>query len=82
MATYVIIVELRIRSGRMAEFLPLIEANAKASRTHEPGCRRFDVLVPESMRESYASKTGETVTAEAIYSNFRRFETAGRLVPN
>lgn len=42
---------------------------------------RFDVLVPASMRESYASRSGETVTAEAIYSNFRRFETAGRLVP-
>lgn len=42
---------------------------------------RFDVLVPEVMREVYRSSRGETVTTEALYSNFRRFETAGRLVP-
>ncbi|MFN7979526.1 MAG: hypothetical protein U0P30_15440 [Vicinamibacterales bacterium] len=48
--------------------------------TYAPSAR-FDVLVPESMRESYASNTGETVTADALYSNFRQFETAGRLVP-
>lgn len=41
---------------------------------------RFDVLVPVEMREHYASGRGETVSAVAAYSNFRRFETSGRLI--
>ena len=41
---------------------------------------RFDILVPLEARESYASPT-ERVTATAAYSEFRRFETAGRIVP-
>ena len=40
----------------------------------------FDVLVPVEMRETYAASSGESVTAVAIYSEFRRFETAGRIV--
>jgi hypothetical protein len=39
----------------------------------------FEVLVPVEMREKYAS-TSEEVTAKATYSDFRRFETSGRLV--
>ena len=38
--------------------------------------------LPEVMREVYRSSRGETVTTEALYSNFRRFETSGRLVPD
>ena len=41
---------------------------------------RFDVLVPVEMREEYASVTGEHISAVATYSDFRRFETAGRVV--
>ncbi len=40
----------------------------------------FDVLVPLEMRETYAASSGESVTALATYSEFRRFETAGRIV--
>ena len=40
----------------------------------------FDVLVPLEMRETYTSAAGEEVTAVATYSEFRRFETAGRIV--
>ncbi len=40
----------------------------------------FDVLVPLEMRETYAASSGESVTAVATYSEFRRFETAGRIV--
>jgi hypothetical protein len=39
----------------------------------------FDVLVPRDMRESYASST-ERVDAFAVYSDFRRFQTSGRLI--
>jgi hypothetical protein len=41
---------------------------------------RFDVLVPSEMREAYTAASGEQVTTRATYSDFRRFETAGRLV--
>lgn len=41
----------------------------------------FDVMVPREMREVYASPSREQVTATATYSDFRRFETAGRIVP-
>ncbi len=40
----------------------------------------FDVLVPLEMRETYTAASGEEVTAVATYSEFRRFETAGRIV--
>ena len=36
-------VTLQIDRARMAEFLPLMTANAHASVTGEPGCQRFDV---------------------------------------
>jgi len=41
---------------------------------------KFDVLVPVEMREKYTSPSGEEVTTVATYSDFRRFETSGRLV--
>ena len=41
---------------------------------------RFDVLVPVAMRETYASARGERVTTVASYDDFRRFETAGRVI--
>jgi len=41
---------------------------------------KFDVLVPIEMREEYASATGEHISAVATYSDFRRFETAGRVI--
>ncbi|MEU6039651.1 putative quinol monooxygenase [Actinomadura sp. NPDC047616] len=40
---FVVIVTLRVRPGRLDEFLAGIQANARASR-REPGCLRFDVL--------------------------------------
>ena len=46
MKPFVITVDFRLRAGRMAEFLPLMIENANASKTREPGCRQFDVLIP------------------------------------
>ncbi|MCR9125796.1 MAG: antibiotic biosynthesis monooxygenase [Rhodobacteraceae bacterium] len=40
---FAVTVTFRISAGRMAEFLPLIVANARASRDTEAGCHRFDV---------------------------------------
>jgi autoinducer 2-degrading protein len=41
---FVLVVSLRVRPDKDAQFLSAIEANAAASRRDEPGCRRFDVV--------------------------------------
>ncbi len=40
----VVLAEFKVRPGRMAEFLPLIEQHARNTRAHEPGCLQFDVV--------------------------------------
>lgn len=44
---YAVIVELKIKSGDMEAFVPLIKANAAASLANEPGCQQFDVCLDE-----------------------------------
>jgi (4S)-4-hydroxy-5-phosphonooxypentane-2,3-dione isomerase len=41
---FVLIVSLRVKSGKARQFLAAFEANAAASLRDERGCRRFDVL--------------------------------------
>jgi (4S)-4-hydroxy-5-phosphonooxypentane-2,3-dione isomerase len=41
-----VIVDIRLKPGAREAFRRLIDANARASATHEPGCSRFDVLEP------------------------------------
>jgi quinol monooxygenase YgiN len=43
MSGFVIVVDFRIKPGRMADFRRLIDDNARASVRDEPGCSRFDV---------------------------------------
>ena len=40
---YVITVEFAVHQDRIAAFREAMVDNARASRTHEPGCRQFDV---------------------------------------
>ena len=40
---YVVHVTFTIHNGQMAQFLPLMTANARASLDSEPGCLQFDV---------------------------------------
>ena len=47
MSGYVIMVDFRLKPGAMVTFRRLIDDNATASVKDEPGCRRFDVLVPK-----------------------------------
>jgi autoinducer 2-degrading protein len=47
MSRYVITVDFTLHEGALKEFVPLIVENANRSRTVEPGCDRFDVLVPK-----------------------------------
>lgn len=46
MKGYVITVEFDIDPEQFDAFLPLMTANAEASRRDERGCRRFDVCRP------------------------------------
>jgi (4S)-4-hydroxy-5-phosphonooxypentane-2,3-dione isomerase len=50
LAPYTILVEFLLRDGALPRFLELIRTNAAASLDTEPGCERFDVLVPEGER--------------------------------
>ena len=41
---FAVVVTFRVPADRMAQFLPLIVANARASLRDEPGCHQFDVV--------------------------------------
>ena len=46
MSAFVITVDFILKPGAMAAFRKLIDKNAQDSCAAEPGCQRFDVLVP------------------------------------
>lgn len=48
MSRFVITVAFDLHDGALHEFLPMIIENANRSRTVEPGCERFDVLIPKN----------------------------------
>lgn len=43
----VITVDIELREGAAAAFMPLISENARLSLAEEPGCHHFDVCVGE-----------------------------------
>jgi autoinducer 2-degrading protein len=47
MGRFVITVDFEVHEGNLPEFMPLMLDNAEKSLTLEPGCDRFDVLVPD-----------------------------------
>ena len=47
MGRFVITVDFEIHEGKLQEFMPMMLDNAEKSRTLEPGCDRFDVLLPD-----------------------------------
>lgn len=73
MSGYVIIVEFRLKPGTFESFRGLIAANARASVRDEPGCQRFDVMVPEG--------DSERVVLYEIYDDRAAFE-AHRKTPH
>ena len=62
----VILVEFALVPGTRAEFHRLVLENAAASLRDEPGCRRFDVLVPEG-------DPGDRVVLYEIYDDDEAF---------
>ena len=47
MSRFVITVDFQLHPGALREFVPLMVENANKSRDLEPGCERFDVLLPK-----------------------------------
>ena len=87
---FVILAEFDLRPGAMADFLRHVGDNAGASVRDEPGCRRFDVLVPESEAPDGTPDGTPRVVLYELYDNpecfdahlrtphYRRFDEATR----
>ena len=66
MSGFVITVDFTVKPGVMAAFRKLIDKNAQDSCADEPGCRRFDVLVP--------TEPGDRVFLYEIYDDRAAFD--------
>jgi quinol monooxygenase YgiN len=82
MKRYVITVDFQLRPGSLARFLPLMLDNAEKSRTLEPGCDRFDVLLPAAetdrvfLYEIYRDEAAFQVHLKTAH--FLEFDVASR----
>ena len=81
MTRHVVLVELHVKLDDRSAFERLIRQNAAASLAHEPGCRQFDVLSPESptdgrfvLYEIYADAAA--FDAHLRTEHFRQFDAA------
>jgi len=79
---HVVIVEFEIEPGRMADFLPLMLANAGLSLEREAGCRVFDVCTDAARRDAvFLYEVYDDATAFAAHlasDHFRAFDAATR----
>jgi len=79
---YVIVVDFEVRPDRLAEFLPLMKANADSSVHNEPGCQQFDVCTdPDTphhifLYEIYDDRAA--FDAHLASPHFRHFDQATR----
>lgn len=80
---FVVVAEFDLPAGQVEAFLPLVRDNATASVRDEPGCRRFDVLVPERNGEEscrivlYEIYRDAAAFDEHLHSpHFKTFQTA------
>ena len=77
---YVVIVDFKIKPERLAEFMPLMLDNARASRETETGCRQFDVCVDPKdktsvfLYEIYDDRAA--FDAHLATAHFKRFDAA------
>jgi (4S)-4-hydroxy-5-phosphonooxypentane-2,3-dione isomerase len=82
MKRYVITVDFKLHPGSLAQFLPLMLDNAEKSRTLEPGCHRFDVLLPAGatdrvfLYEIYQDEAAFKTHLETAH--FKEFDAATR----
>lgn len=79
-SAYVIWVDFEINPDQLEVFEGLLRENVKATLANEPGCRRFDVLKPESSPSSislYEIYDDEAAFRVHLESNhYRSFATA------
>jgi len=79
---YVVTVEFDIQPARLAEFLPLMHENARASVESEPGCQQFDVCIDPArpgsvfLYEVYDGRAAFEVHLASAH--FSRFDVAVR----
>ena len=66
MSAFAITVDFTLKPGAMASFRRLIDKNAQDSCSLEPGCQRFDVLVPH--------EPGDKVFLYEIYDDRAAFD--------
>jgi quinol monooxygenase YgiN len=87
MAKLALFVSFEVEAGRMSAFLPLIQAHAVRSRANEPGCLRFDVLLPKGggdrvlLYELYADEAAFDLHAQSAHMARYREETKGMTKP-
>ena len=62
---FVVIAEFRVKPDAMDAFLNAAQDDAKHSVQHEPGCRQFDVVRPES---------GNNVVFYEVYDSREAFD--------
>lgn len=79
MNAHTILVEFTLRDATLARFSELVHANAAASLKNEPGCRRFDVFVPDGanrvvLYEEYRDR--EAFAAHCRTPHFHAFDAA------
>jgi (4S)-4-hydroxy-5-phosphonooxypentane-2,3-dione isomerase len=77
---YVVIVDFKIKPERLAEFMPRMLDNARASRETEPGCRVFDVCVdPKEKTKVFLYEVYDdraAFDAHLATAHFKRFDAA------
>jgi quinol monooxygenase YgiN len=69
MTRIALLVDITLVPGREAEFDRLIRAHAAASLAEEPGCERFDVLIPKDA-------AGQPIQGRVILYELYRDEAA------
>ena len=47
MSQFVLFITITLKPGTQETFMPAIKENATASEQSEPGCQKFDVLLPQ-----------------------------------
>jgi (4S)-4-hydroxy-5-phosphonooxypentane-2,3-dione isomerase len=69
---YVVIVDFRIKPERVADFMPLMLENARASRETEPGCRVFDAHLATAHFKRFDAAVAPMVAAKSVRTLTRR----------
>jgi quinol monooxygenase YgiN len=82
MASFVVVVEFSLKSGKRAQFQALLVENARASVRSELGCVQFDVLTPADEHDRvvlYEVYSGESAfLAHLETAHYAAFETASQ----